>query len=212
MKRWLFSLFLISATTPALAVDITVQALFKDKAMVSIDGTSRLLKKDKPSPEGVKLISADSEKAVLEVDGVQSTYKLGQTVLGNYNERDAKQVTLFANEHGMFTTLGSINGVNVRFLVDTGASSVAISAAQARRIGIKYYYEGTPIAVGTASGVAQAYMVTFDRVQVGGIVLNNVRGAVVEGAGPGMALLGTTFLKRLKVENDGKIMTMQQKY
>jgi aspartyl protease family protein len=212
MKRWLLSLLLITASTPLLAVDVTVQALFKDKAMLMIDGTSRLVSKDKPSPEGVKLISADSEKAVLEVDGVQGTYKLGQTVLGNYNERDAKQVTVFADEHGMFSTLGSINGVNVRFLIDTGASSVAISAGLARRIGIKYYYEGTPIAVGTASGVTQAYMVTFDRVQIGGIVLNNVKGAVVENALPGMALLGATFLKRVRVENDGRVMTLQQKF
>jgi aspartyl protease family protein len=55
-------------------------------------------------------------------------------------------------------------------------------------------------------------MVTFDRVQIGGIVLNNVKGAVVENALPGMALLGATFLKRVRVENDGRVMTLQQKF
>jgi len=81
MLKLLQCLLLFILTVNVSAVDkITVSGLFNDKAVVTIDGKQRLLKVGKPSPEGVLLISANAKEAVIEVDGEQKTYTLGQHI------------------------------------------------------------------------------------------------------------------------------------
>ncbi|MCG7960380.1 MAG: TIGR02281 family clan AA aspartic protease, partial [Candidatus Thiodiazotropha taylori] len=87
-RTLLICLFWLSvAASPAVGVErIVVEALFADKAMVNIDGTRRLLKLNKPSPEGVLLISATSKQAVIEVDGKRDTYQLGGHISSQFSK------------------------------------------------------------------------------------------------------------------------------
>jgi aspartyl protease family protein len=191
---------------------VVVEALFTDKAMVTIDGVRRLLKLDKPSPEGVRLISASSKEAVIEVDGERNTYTLGGHISSTFSKPELMTAKVWRNQAGAYTTVGTINGRTVNFMVDTGATAVAMHANQAKRLGIRYKLEGKQIHVNTASGTAAAYDVSLDRVQVGDIILSNVRGFVVDSNGPARVLLGMSFLSQVKMEDQGSVLLLEKRF
>ena len=196
-----------------LAVEkLRVVALFSDKAMVEIDGKNRLLRKGQATPEGVLLISADTRGAVIEVDGKRETYRLGSHVSSSYRKPEIRLAKIWRDHTGSFTTVGAINGRTVNMLVDTGATSVAMSEVEAKRLGLPYRLKGRKIGVSTASGYSRGYQITLDRVRVGDILLRNVGATVVEGASPREVLLGMTFLQRVQIENSGNVMVLRTKY
>lgn len=208
----LFALIL-SWSDYSMAVErLRVAALFLDKAMVEVDGKNRLLKKGKASPEGVLLISADAKGVVLEIDGVRETYELGRHVSASYSKPKVQEARIWRGTHGSYTTVGTINGRTVNMLVDTGASSVAMSEVEARRLAIPYLLKGKVIRVSTASsGNVKGYRVLLDRVQVGDILLRNVSGTVIEGSSPREVLLGMSFLGQLQMENSGNMLLLKSK-
>lgn len=191
---------------------IRVEALFPGRAMVSVDGKRRLLKLGKPSPEGLLLISADSREAVIEVEGERRSYLLGAHVSTLYAQPETVSAKIWRDESGSYTTVGSINGRMVKFLVDTGASAVAMHSIDAKRLGIAYKVEGDPIYVSTANGTAPGYEVELERVQVGDIVLRQVRGFVIDAPGSDHILLGMSFLNRVQMEDQGKVLMLHQKF
>lgn len=196
----------------AYAIDkLEVQALFSNKAVLMIDGKRHILAVGETSPEGVKVISANSRGTILEIDGQQKQYNLGNTVSTTFTKRKSQKETIFVNSGGMFMTFGNINGRSVRFLVDTGASAIAMNAEQAKRLGIRYDKVGMPGSVSTASGFVDAYRVRLKSVSVGRITETNVEAFVIDGNHPGPILLGMTFLGRLSVEHSGNAMTLLQK-
>ena len=201
-----------SGTAVIATPDIRVVGLFKDRAIVRIDGQQRILRIGETSPEGVRLISADSDSAVLEVDGKEIRGTLDGRVSARNRSPETQSVQIMRNSHGMYTTVGSINGLPVAFLVDTGATQVAMNAAAARRLGIDYRVVGVPAAVTTASSIERAWAVTLDSVKVGNILLKNVAGVVLEGSQPSKVLLGMSYLGRLEITNDGRLMTLRKKY
>ncbi len=192
---------------------ITVVGLFKNKAVVQIDGRRHVLSAGQTSPEGVKLISSDPESAVLEIDGRRRSYRLGRSVSTRFSGADdAPAVRIWPNSHGMFTTVGNIDGLPVNFLVDTGATTVAMNAGQARRLGIEFRVDGTPTLVHTASGTARAWRVSLDRVQIGQIALTNVAAVVLDGTSPLQVLLGMSFLGRLDLRRENGALVLRKRY
>ena len=111
----------------------------------------------------------------------------------------------------MIVTTGYVNGIPVQFIIDTGATSVALSTAEARRIGINYL-AGTPGRAATANGTVAMYRVKLDSVRIGDIVMNNVDGTVLDGAGLSVALLGMSFLNRTHMVRDGDKLTLTRRY
>jgi aspartyl protease family protein len=212
LSRYLL-LFLVLYTETALAApDVRVLGLFKDRAVVQIDGTQRMLRVGQTSPEGVKLVAADSESALLEIDGEQVRGLLDARVSTRSKAPVPEEVQIWRDPQGMYATTGSINGLPVSLLVDTGATQVAMNAAQARRLGIDYRVVGSPAAITTASRMEPAWVVMLDTVKVGSIELRNVEGVVLEGAQPQTVLLGMSYLGRLEIHNDGSLLTLQRKY
>ena len=212
-RRLLCTLLLTTlAATAAAVTKVTVVGLFKDTAIVVIDGTRQLLRSGDTSPEGVTLISADSKEAVLEIDGEQKRYGLGGQIGGTYKKPDQVSVRIWPTPNRMYAVLGSINGYPVDFIVDTGATLVSLSGRQARRLGIDYRVVGTPSQSSTASGIAKIYLVNLDRVKVGDIELRNVGGAVHDGDFPPATLLGMSFLSRLNMRQEGQVLELQTKY
>lgn len=207
----LLSLSQIAVAEPE-RLDIKVLGLFKNKAIVKINNTQRTLKLNKRSPEGVLLVSSNSNEAVIEVDGKQETLLLGTHIGGSFTRDSQPVATIFRNEGGMFTTVGSINGFPVNFLLDTGATSVALNRAEAKRLGIDFRLTGTPMYVNTASGTERAWRVNLDRVQVGDITLLNVQGTVIEADSAPGVLLGMSFLGRLQMTNKGDSMKLKKKF
>ena len=215
MKKQLLQLIaclpLLFLTNAYALEKLEVQGLFSNKAVLMIDGKRHILAVGEISPEGVKVISANSRGAVLEVDGKQKQYNLGNTVSTTFKKRKSQKETIFINSGGMYMTFGNINGRSVRFLVDTGASAISMNTDQAKQLGIRYDKIGVPAGVSTASGFANAYRVRLKSVSVGNIKETNVEAFVIDGKHPGPILLGMTFLGRLSVEHSGNSMTLLQK-
>ncbi len=213
IKRFLLLLSLLTMNTAVQAVDtIEIQGLFSNKAVLMIDGSRHVLSVGEVSPEGVKLISANSRGAVLEIDGQQKQYDVGSTTVATtYTKRKTNKVTIYKNSTGMYMTHGSINGRSVRFLVDTGASAIAMNSEQAKQLGIRYDKTGSPASVSTASEFKDAYSVNLKTVTIGGVIEKNVEALVIEGNHPGPVLLGMTFLQRLNIEHSGSALTLIQK-
>jgi len=191
---------------------IEVKALFKNKAMVSINDTQHLLKVGKPAVVGIKLIEASSKYAILEVNGERSKYNLGNRVRASYSKAQKKKVQIYRDGSNMFRTVGSINGYPVDFLVDTGASSVALNAALAKQLGLKYRLKGEETVVSTATGKVLAYSISLDQVKVGEIMLRNIDAIIIEGNDPTTTLLGMSYLGRLKLSNVGNYLELEEKY
>lgn len=194
------------------ALNIEVMALFKNKAMVNIDDKQHLLKIGEPAISGVKLIEATSKYAVLDVDGKRSKYNLGNRVSASYNKTTKKKVQIYRDAANMFRTVGSINGYPVDFLVDTGATSVALNSDLAKRLGIQYKLDGVETVVATASGKALAYSISLDQVKVGEIMLRNIDAVIIEGSSPSTPLLGMSYLGRLKLNNENQYLELEEKF
>ena len=112
-------------------------------------------------------------------------------------------VILEADRSGHYVAEGTINGQPVVFLVDTGATDVAIPAKAARAVGVEL---GPEVMVMTAAGPVRAWRARLDRVSVGGITLENVR-ATVTNAPMEEALLGMSFLKHFNIrQQNGKLI------
>ena len=193
------------------ATEIIVLGLFKNKAIVKIDGKQRTLKIGKKSPEGVTLISADSDVATLNVDGEEQEFKLGRHVGTSFKKKKQAEATIMP-VNGMYSTQGFINGHPVNFLVDTGATWIAMNSHQARSLGINFRYVGKRSHVSTANGIVPVFRVHLDKVRVGEIELTNVEAGVLEGNSPSEVLLGNSFLNRVEMLRKGQVMLLRQKF
>jgi len=214
--RNIFSILLTAAVIAAsgdvvAAPRIEVQALFGGKAIVMIDGQRRTLSIGQTSPEGVKLIDADSKQAVLEVDGKHKTYKPGGAISLSYAKPEHHEETIYADGRGMFRSVGAINGRSVRFLLDTGATTVAMNKSQAKQLGVDYRMNGEIVVISTASDNVKGYRVRLKSVSLGKIKQRNVEAMVIDGNHPGPILLGMSFLGKLKVEKAGDVMKIRQR-
>lgn len=108
-------------------------------------------------------------------------------------------VVLEQGRGGHYVAEGAINGRPVQFLVDTGATDVAVSEALAREIGLEF---GPRIGVMTAAGPVRAWMTRLDSVRVGVLELRNVR-ATITPSPMASALLGMSFLKHFSLSQQG---------
>jgi aspartyl protease family protein len=211
-KLFLTFALLIVAAAPVQAVDITVVGLFPGKAVVRIDGERLVMSEGETSHHGVTLLQADSETARFEVGGEVKEYRLGMHIGTNYSALGpGKKHRIYRASNNMFETGGFINGVSVHFMVDTGASSVAMNSGHARQIGLRYK-KGRQIGVSTANGVTSGYVVNLDRVRVGDIELTNVEAIVLEGNSPPEILLGLSFLDRLHWTKNDTVIELERKY
>lgn len=190
---------------------VSVYALFKDKAVLRIDGKQRTLRVGETSPEGIKLVEATSRAAVLEIDGQRVTKPLGSHVGTGLTAPEKTTLKVMKNPSGMYQLNGLINGRSVPFMVDTGATLVAMSSLTADRLGIDYL-GGKVGYASTASGQEKAYGVTLDSVQVGSIRLTQVEAMVMENSYMQGVLLGMSFLGRLDMQNSNGVLTLRQKY
>ena len=213
----MFSLRIVASLSLLLAgaadaAEVNVIGLFPNKAVVVIDGGApRVLTVGQKPVGGVTLISTDRESATFNIDGQRKTLRLGQHQAGPPPTPSSQSATLTADPRGHFVVDGQINGGSVRFLIDTGATTIALSSADAVRLGIDYR-KGRPDMMGTANGMVTAYALKLDTVRVGDIVLNNVDAAVLEGNPMPFALLGMSFLNRMEMKREGQTMVLIRRF
>ncbi len=116
-------------------------------------------------------------------------------------------VVLKMNRAGHYLAPGKINNVTVKFLLDTGATDVAIPEKLAKRIGLK---KGSRTMSQTANGIVRSYSTVLDSISIGNIELNNIRASIFPGMPSGEVLLGMSFLKHLEMNQKGNTLTLKK--
>ncbi|MDD0977373.1 retropepsin-like aspartic protease family protein [Pseudomonas fontis] len=117
------------------------------------------------------------------------------------------EVRLASNGQGHFVADGLINGQAVHFMLDTGATDVAIPEAMARQFNLE---RGAPVTLSTANGRTQGYRTRLDSLQLGDILLRDVRALVVPGLDGEQVLLGMSALKQLEFTQRGGTLLLRQ--
>jgi aspartyl protease family protein len=179
------------------------------KALLVIDGQTQLLAPG-DSARGVKLLRLDDAGAVVEVGGRSQTLAAGGAAVrvgaGAPAAGGAREVVIPVGPGGHFTVGGAINGRAVRFMVDTGATMVALSQDEADRLGLDYR-RGERGVSQTANGNVVVWVTTLSSLRVGEVELANVRAVVVPAAMPGI-LLGNSALGRFSMQRDSDVMRL----
>jgi aspartyl protease family protein len=212
MNLRILALIAVLAPTAAAALDVTVVGLFSGKAVITVDrGPPRTLAAGQSTPEGVKLVSADSRAAVVEIEGRRLTLEMGQHFESAAQTGAPRAFRVAADSSGHFVASGAVNGAHIRFLIDTGATLVSIPAAEATRLGIDYRKGRRGISQ-TANGAVAFWRVNLDSVTLGDVTIHNVEGAVHESGGLDVALLGMSFLNRTEMKREGTYLTLVKRY
>lgn len=214
MLRALLALTLSLAAVAQAAPQVRVVGLFPNAAVVNIDGQRKFLKVGETGPQGVQVISADSHKAVLRVNGVEQTFDLSReyNASGYAAPAPVREMGIARGTGGHYWVSGSINGQTAQFLVDTGATTIAMNEEQATRLGIDYRAVGKAMVATTASGTVKGWRVTLNSVKLGGIEVLGVEASVLEGEFPTEILLGMSYLNRVGWREEQGMMYIQSKH
>jgi aspartyl protease family protein len=210
MKR-LLALLILFACGAAAAQSVSFSGHMGYRALLVIDGVPRSLSVGS-AVAGVQLISVNPSEAVIDIAGKRQTLVLGGapvSLAGTNSAGGGTQIVLSAADGGHFVTGGSINGKAVQFMVDTGATTIAISAVEADRIGLKYK-DGERLTGNTANGTVNGYRTSLAVVRVGDVQVYNVEAAVLPMPMPHV-LLGNSFLNRFQMKRDNERMTLDKK-
>ena len=197
----------------ARAQSVALSGILGAKALLVVDGGAPKSVGVGESHQGVKVVSAQSDQAVVEVGGKRQTLRLGDAPVSTGGTRDGAgegRIVMQAVSNGHFKSAGQINGRTVNFVVDTGASVVGISMADADRIGLKYK-AGQPVQMNTANGVAMGWLIKLDSVRLGNVDVYNVDAVVTPGAMP-FVLLGNSFLTRFQMTRTNDQMVLEKRY
>ncbi|MEO6362701.1 MAG: TIGR02281 family clan AA aspartic protease [Caldimonas sp.] len=199
--------------TAAAAQTVSVGGSLGQNALLVINGKPRNVAVGSVV-EGVRLVSVTGQGAVVEVEGKRIALQIGgaQVNLGGKSSGSDSggQIVLTAESGGHFFASGAINGKTVRFVVDTGATNISISQAEADRIGLAYK-DGQRGYVNTANGAVPAYRVSLSSVRIGDVEVYNVEATVLP-APLTHVLLGNSFLNRFQMRRENDRMTLERRF
>lgn len=210
LRAGLMALCLLAAGA-ASAQTVAMSGRLGDKALLMIDGNARTVAVG-ATVQGVKLVSVTADGSVVELAGKRYNVPLGGTpvsVGGGGGGEGGTRIVLTAGPGGHFVTGGSINGRAVEFVVDTGATTVAMSQTEAERIGLNFK-GGQRGMVSTANGLVPAYRVNLTSVRIGEVTVYAVDALVVPAQMP-YILLGNSFLTRFQMSRVNDVMTLEKR-
>lgn len=204
---WLLALAAGAAGAQAVSLSGSLGA---SKALLLIDGQPHTLAVG-ATVKGVTLRRVGDGEAEVDVGGRSQLLRLGAAPakVGGGQSGGGSEIVLAAGPGGHFVTTGSINGKSVQFLVDTGATSVAMSQADADRIGIDWK-RGQRGLSHTAGGVVPIYSVNLSSVRVGDVEVFNVDAVVLQAPMP-VVLLGNSFLSRFSMRRESDVMRLERR-
>jgi len=208
--RALAAALLALAAGAADAQDVALSGRMGERALLVIDGQPYTAVVGQ-TVGGVKLRGWAGDSAQIEHRGKTFNLSIGATPvrLGAGAPRSAggREIVLTAGPGGHFATSGTINGKQVRFVVDTGATLVSIGKDDAERLGLDLSNAQRGMTQ-TANGPVRVAIVTLSSVRVGDVELANV-GAVVLPQPLGVVLLGNSFLSRLQMKRENDVMRLE---
>lgn len=198
----------------ALAQTVTLSGMLGGKALLLVDGSAPKLVAVGETYRGVKVIATNGDFATVDVASQRHNLKVGETpasVAGLVqNNTKRSRLILAASQGGHFAVQGKINGRSARFLVDTGATEVGMSVAEAQRMGIEYK-SGLPVSVTSSNGVMQGWLIKLATVTVGDVVVHGVDAVVSTGVLP-VVLLGNSYLDHFNMTRTHHQMVLEKRY
>jgi len=210
MRKFLFLMLLVIISSSCnlayvySAPEINYRGMVDETVWIWVNGRQIKLTPGQTSKNGIKLLSADLDAIVVLVDGKRYRFEKNNkqgTILDN-------KVTLIRDSNGGgYWAKGRINGKNVTFLIDTGASYVVMNNVQAKALKIKR--GNKKIQISTATKTETAYQVILDTVSVGDIKLQNIPAIITKHEHPPYPLLGMSFLSHVEINQENEQMTLE---
>ena len=196
----------------ASAPSVALSGVLGSKALLVINGARPKMLAPGETHAGVKLISVSGDQAVLDIGGKRANLRVGDAPVsqgGGVGAASGNKIVLPVGSGGHFMANGSINGRAIQFMVDTGATTVALGINDAQRMGIDFQ-KGQPVRMNTANGVAQGWRVVLNSVRINDVEIYEVEAVV----GPNMpfALLGNSFLSRFTMNRNSDTMVLERRY
>jgi aspartyl protease family protein len=212
MKAFL-ALALALAAGLAAAQSVSLQGMLGNRALLIVDGAPPRTVAPGETHKGVKVLSTLGDQAVVDIAGRQYTLRVGDapaSVGGNGGNAIGTRIVLTASGGGHFVTQGQINGKAVVFMVDTGATSVAMGVNDADRLGIDYR-SGRLGRTNTANGAVTVYQVKLASVRIGDVEVHDIDAAVLP-MPMNNILLGNSFLTRFQMTRNNDQLVLERRY
>ncbi len=215
MRIWLVALAAgLSLAATAQAQSVSLSGMLGGKALVIVDGGPPKSVAVGETFKGVRVVSTQGDIAVVEIAGRQHSLRVGDAPASVGGSGGAtptsSRVVLTAGNGGHFFALGQINGKSAQMVVDTGATAVSLSTADAQRMGINYT-SGQPVQMSTANGVIPGWTIKLGTVKVGDVVVHGVDAIVSSGSMP-YVLLGNSFLTHFQMTRTNDQMVLEKRY
>lgn len=192
----------------AWAQNVLLSGVLGSKALLVIDGGAPRALGPGQELNGVRVIAVHTDHALIQIGTKQRTLYLGEAPV-RVGPAPGRRVVLQPDSRGHFIERGSINGTAVQFMVDTGASTIAISRTDADRMGLNYK-NGDHVRVGTANGTAQGWRIRLDSVRLGEVEVAGLDAVVIPQAMP-FVLLGNNFLSVFHMTRTGEQMVLEKR-
>jgi len=202
---------LCALAATAAAQTVAFSGMLGEKALLIINGHATGVAVG-ATVQGVKLVHIDGASAQVDVGGKTQTLRLGgaAVVAGDPGGGSGgSRIVLPAGSGGHYAGLGTINGHSVQFVIDTGATAVAMGADVAQQLGLDPK-DSTPVAAMTANGAVAARKLTLNSVRVGDVTIYNVEAMVVPQSMP-VVLLGNSFLSHFQMHSDASSLVLDKK-
>lgn len=192
---------------------VVLSGVLGNKALLVVNGAPPKSVAPGETYQGVKVIGTKPDQATVEVAGEQMTLRLGEAPIsagGSMDGSENRKIILHAGTNGHFKTTGQINGRAVTFMVDTGASAVALGEAEAQSIGLNYK-AGQRITVNTANGQSVGWLVKLSSVRLGSVDTHEVDAMVTPAPMP-FVLLGNSYLTRFQMTRTNDQLVLEKRY
>lgn len=200
----------LTAASTGWAQSVALTGVLGSKALLVIDGGAPKAVAANDSHQGVRVLQVSGDSAVVDIKGQRQTIRLGDAPVSvgsrGSGVSSSGRIVLMADARGHFIERGQINGKTMQYMVDTGASTVAIGRADADRMGLPYE-RGTPVMMRTANGVAQGWKLMLDSVRVGDVELRGLEAIVASQSMP-YVLLGNNLLAHFQMTRQGTEMIL----
>jgi aspartyl protease family protein len=198
----------------AFAQSVALQGMLGNKALLIVDGSPPKTVAPGETHQGVRVVSTSGDQALVEIKGKRHTLRVGDAPASVGGKGGApaggSRIVLPVSSGGHFMAQGAINGRAVSFMIDTGATSIAMGVSEAERLGLNYK-AGEKGFVSTANGTAPAWRLTLGSVRVGDVEVFDL-GAVVSPQPMPFILLGNSFLNRFQMKRDNDQMVLERRY
>lgn len=206
---WAIAACLAALPLAAGAQAVALSGILGNRALLVVDGTQPRGVAPGETYRGVKVVSVGRDDAVVEVAGQRHTVALGASPVSVRSGSEGQRIVLRSDGRGHFTGDGAINGRAMRYMVDTGATAVAIGQPDAERLGLPFR-SGKPVMMNTANGTTQGWRITLDVVRAGDVDVRAVDAVVVPQAMP-YVLLGNSFLSAFHMTRANDEMVLEKR-